>query len=112
MIFSFAACGKKIVVNKKPHVEASDIEYDESEIVVEDGYYYHCGSEYEIADLMEYLTEFYPADTVWNIVFEKDHTTAADELASLFAENGMEYTLNGEELEEETESETPEIITE
>ncbi len=113
MIFSFAACGKKIVVNKKPHVETSDINYDETEVtVMEEGYLY-CGMEYELADVVDILSFNYSDGLVYNIVCDEEYQSYADNLTSSLDEFDIKYTINGEAPDEEVlEDESSDIITE
>ena len=113
MIFSLAACGKKIVVNKKPHVEPGDMVYDTSEIIVNEETFSYCGIEYELADLVETLLMDYNSEDTLNIVCKEAYTESANSLAISLEEMGFAYTINGVSPEENTlEEETPDIIAE
>ena len=113
MIFSLAACGKKIVVNKKPHVEPGDMVYDPSEIIVNEETFSYCGVEYEIADLAETLLMDYNSEDAINIVCKEAYTDSANNLALSLEEMGFAYTINGVSPEENTsEEETSTVVAE
>ena len=113
MIFSFAACGKKIVVNKKPHVEPGDMVYDTSEIIVNEETFSYCGVEYELADLAETLLMDYNSADAINIVCKEAYTDSANNLALSLEEMGFTYTINGVSPKENTsEEETSTVVAE
>ena len=112
-VFSLTACGKKIVVDKKPHVEPFDMVYDKTEIIALDELYEYCGFEYELVDLVDYISVNYNGTDVFNIVCEEENTDYANELAFALEEAEVKYTINGEQpYEDEQEEESPTDIAE
>ncbi len=113
MLFCLAACGEKIVVNKKPHVEVSDMVYDETEIIVEEEFYQYCGTEYELIDLITRISLDYNSDVTFDIICEKSYEDRADQLSASLTELEIKHTINGEDPNENvSEDKTPTIITE
>ena len=89
------------------------MEYDETEIIALDESYEYCGSEYELFDLLDYISGNYDGISVFNIVCKEKNMHNAESLALSLEESEIKYTINGTNPNEDvSEEETPIDIAE